>query len=201
MPELAELDEALVEQYTQGRLVANDPETSRLLRAALAAARTHCGWHVTPVKTDDTVELDGPGGHTLMLPTLKLIALSEVRERVGAYAGSVNEVVYAPAQLEISRQGMVRKRAGLTPHGPWWTDELGAITVKMTHGYTEDEAGDWVGAVLSAIDRASTMVGGGPFTAIGPFQYGATASSSSAHSQFSDAERATFDLYRLEPTP
>lgn len=197
MPELAELDEALVEQYTQGRLVANDPETSRLLRAALAAARAYCGWHVTPVKADDTVELDGPGGHTLMLPTLKLISLSEVRERVGTYGGSVNEVVYAPSQLEISRHGMVRKRAGLTR---LWTDELGAITVKMTHGYTEDEAGDWVGAVLSAIDRASTMVGGGPFIAIGPFQYGASGSSS-ARSQFSDAERATFDLYRLEPTP
>ncbi|SID45143.1 Uncharacterised protein [Mycobacteroides abscessus subsp. abscessus] len=197
MPELAVLDEALVEQYTQGRLVANDPETSRLLRAALAAARAYCGWHVAPVKADDTVELDGPGGHTLMLPTLKLISLSEVRERVGAYGGSVNEVVYAPAQLEISRHGMVRKRAGLTH---LWTDELGAITVKMTHGYTEDEAGDWVGAVLSAIDRASTMVGGGPFIAIGPFQYGASGSSS-ARSQFSDAERATFDLYRLEPTP
>ncbi len=188
---MPELDEAAVEQYTQGRLVADDPETGRLLRAALAAARIYCGWHVTPVKTDDTVEIDGPGGNTLILPTLKLVTLTEVRER---------ESVLTPAQLEVSRRGIVRKRRGLAPHAPWWTDELGAITVKMTHGYTEDEAGDWLGAVLSAVDRASTMVGGGPFIAIGPFQYGATASSG-ARSQFSDAERATFDLYRLEPTP
>ncbi|QSN50317.1 head-to-tail adaptor [Mycobacterium phage prophiGD05-2] len=198
---MPELDEAAVAQYTQGRLVADDPETGRLLRAALAAARAYCGWHVTPVKTDDTVELDGPGGNTLMLPTLKLISLSEVRERVGAYGGSVNEVVYAPAQLETSRHGMVRKRPGLTPHGPWWTHELGAITVKMTHGYAEDEAANWQDAILSMVDRVSTMIGGGPFIGIGPFQYGATTSSSSVHSQFSDAERATFDLYRLEPTP
>ncbi|SIM96821.1 hypothetical protein [Mycobacteroides abscessus] len=197
---MPELDEAAVAQYTQGRLVADDPETGRLLRAALAAARAYCGWHVTPVKTDDTVELDGPGGNTLMLPTLKLISLSEVRERVGAYGGATDETVYSPAQLETSRHGMVRKRPGLTPHGPWWTNELGAITVKMTHGYAEDEAANWQDAILSMVDRVSTMIGGGPFIGIGPFQYGAT-TSSSAHSQFSDAERATFDLYRLEPTP
>ncbi|MDO3058482.1 MULTISPECIES: hypothetical protein [Mycobacteriaceae] len=197
---MPELDEAAVEQYTQGRLVADDPETGRLLRAALAAARTYCGWHVAPIKTDDMVEIDGPGGRSLILPTLKLVSLAEVRERATSYGGAVDEVVYAPAQLEVSRRGIVRKRRGVAGQGPWWTEDLGAITVKMTHGFTADEAEDWQGAVLSAVDRASTMPGGGPFIAIGPFQYGATASSS-AHSQFSDAERDTFNLYRLEPAP
>lgn len=198
---MPELNEAAVEQYTQGRLVADDPETGRLLRAALAAARAYCGWHVTPVKTGDMVELDGPGGNTLMLPTLKLISLAEIRERSARYGGATDETVYSPAQLEISRQGMVRKRPGIAPGPPWWTHELGALSVTMTHGLTDDEAANWQGAILSMVDRVSTMIGGGPFIAIGPFQYGATTSSSSAHSQFSDAERATFDLYRLEPTP
>jgi hypothetical protein len=60
-----ELTTADVEQYTQGRLPAGtlpgspNPETLRLLNAALGAVRRYCGWRVTPVGVD-TVTIDGP---------------------------------------------------------------------------------------------------------------------------------------------
>lgn len=201
MPDL-ELNETAVEQFTQGRLVKDDPETSRLLAATLAAVRSYCGWHVTPVKTDDVVPMDGPGTQSLILPTLKLLSVGEIRERITLPGGGPHETVYLPADLEVSRRGIVLKRFTLAPHVsyPWWSSNLGSIDVKMTHGFTPEEAADFNGAVLSAIDRASTLVGGGPFKAIGPFVYG-SGTAFGAGSQFSDAERATFDLYRLEPEP
>lgn len=199
---MPELDVAAVEQYTQGRLAADDPETGRLLAAALSAIRAYCGWHVTPVKTGEVVYMDGPGSNTLILPTLKLITLTEIRERVTYAGGDMRETVYADTDLQVSSRGIVRKRfapAAPAPY-PWWTSELGGVDVKMTHGFTDEEAADWQGVVLSAVDRASTLASGGIYREIGPFVYG-EGGSFGAGSQFSDAERATLDLYRLEPEP
>lgn len=176
MPELSAAD---VAQYTKGRLAApvppdTDNETTRLLAERLTAARRYCGWHVTPVREDDELTLDGPGGRLLRLPTLRLVELVEVTE---------NGVTLDVADLNVSPLGLVSKKSG-----GYWASNFGAITVKMTHGF--DTAPDFDAAVLSAIDRASFAPEGGRLRVIGPFQY---------ETEGSGSECAILDLYRLEP--
>lgn len=181
MPELAAAD---VENYTQGRLDKDDPETARMLAAALAAARRYCGWHVSPVLTDVEVVVDGPAGPVLSLPTLNLISVGEISE-----SGASLDV----SQLDVSRRGSVRH-----PYG-CWTGRYDAISVTMTHGFTEEAAADWRAAVLSFVDRSSMAATGGRLVAVGPFRW--DTESMATGSAFSVAERAVFDQYRLELSP
>ncbi|MFL0172419.1 hypothetical protein [Mycobacterium sp. SMC-13] len=135
---MAELTGADLSAYTNGRL-PDDEATQDLLGAALSAARRWCGWWVSPVQTGVTVEVDGPGGRVLSLPTLNLVALTSVSE-----CGVALDV----ARLDKSkRKGTVEKY----PYG-WWTSRAGAISVTMTHGFTEVEAADWRRAVLRLAD-------------------------------------------------
>ena len=182
MPELTELD---VETYTGGRLDHDADETARWLKVGLGVARRYCGWQVTPVHADDVVTLDGPGSRLLALPTLALGELKEIVEE-----GTTLDL----AALEVSPRGLVRKKSGAR-----WSSRLGAITVKMTHGFAE--APEWQSAVLSFIDRSSLEVGGdGAPRVIGPFQYD-TAPRAAVASAFTDSERMLLDLYRLESAP
>lgn len=181
-----------VAAYTQGRLAETDPRTPLLLAGALAAARAYCGWHVTSER-EDTVTVDGPGALMLMLPTLRLVELTDVIE---------DGVELDLAKLEWSMAGMVRKVGHLSHHGYYghherrraggWTSRLRGITVTMKHGF--ETAPDFNAAVLSAVDRVLT----GGREVIGPFQYG-TETPAAAGSAFSAAEKAILDLYRLEP--
>lgn len=182
---MPELDVLAVENYTLGRLNRDDDETVRLLAAALAVARRYCGWHVTPERQDTDVTLDGPGGHMLVLPTLRLKSIDALAE---------NDSVIDVADLRVSARGLVRKKSG-----GFWSCEFGALVITMTHGF--DEAPDFNAAVLSLIDRTSKVIAGGDEpTVIGPFQYPA-ATREEVGSVFSTAERCIFDLYALEPSP
>lgn len=48
------------------------------MRAAQAAIRKHCGWHVAPSVTR-TIRLDGHGGDSLLLPSKHVTALSSLK--------------------------------------------------------------------------------------------------------------------------
>ena len=182
---MAELTADDVEQYTRGRLQADD-DTAILLSDVLAAARRYCGWHVSPV-IEETLELDGDGGRVLSLPTLKIVTLSElVEDGVEIPVGDL---------LVSKRRGLVRKRSGRC-----WSCHYGAIEVTMTHGFTEEEAADWRLAVLASVDLADRAVSHGAFRAIGPFQYGSSASVGQG-SRFGESELATFDAYRIMLAP
>lgn len=134
---MGELTAADVSTFTGGRL-PNDSNTQALLDSALAAARRYCGWTVSPVATV-TLTIDGPGGRVLSLPTLRLNSLSAVTE-IG--------VALDVSKLDVSKtKGTVEK----FPYG-YWTSRAGAITVTMTHGYTESEAADWRRAILRLVD-------------------------------------------------
>jgi hypothetical protein len=181
MPELNPGD---VAQYTSGRLAAGDAETQRLLSFGLAAARRFCGWHVTGVREDDEVTIDGPGSALLVLPTLRLVALTGVVEH-----GLALDVAL---DLHVSARGLVRKRSGMC-----WSAHYGAITVTMNHGF--DDAPDFNAAVLSFIDRMSYAPDGGRPKGVGPFQYDSEAMA--AASAFSAVERSLLEQYRLESAP
>ncbi|SIN10111.1 MULTISPECIES: hypothetical protein [Mycobacteroides] len=177
------LDTAALAEYTKGRLVADDSETERNLAAGLAVVQRWCGWHVAPVKEEHEVELDGPGGSLLRLPTLRVVELiSVVEDGVTLNLGS----------LEWSKTGLVRKKSGAP-----WSSKLGAITVTMDHGFAE--AADFESAVLSYVDRTSQAPTGGKPIAVGPFRW--AEEKTVAGSAFSMAELSILDLYRLEPQP
>lgn len=140
---MAELTTSDLEDYTDGRLVHTDSRTALWLSAALNSARHFCGWYVCPVVTDDVVVVDGPGGYILSLPTLQLTTLTSITE-----LGIDLDIT----KLDVSvNKGTVKKYP--CRH---WTDRDGGISVKMTHGFTEDQASDWRLGVLQFADLLST---------------------------------------------
>lgn len=181
MPELTAED---VERYTSGRLDKTAAETQRLLSVGLTVARRFCGWHVTGVREDDEVTIDGPGSALLVLPTLCLVTLTGVVEHGVALDVALD--------LHVSARGLVRKRSGAC-----WSAHYGAITVTMDHGF--DQAPDFNAAVLSFIDRMSYAPDGGRPKGVGPFQYDPEAMA--AASAFSAIERSMLEQYRLEAAP
>ena len=153
---MAELDPDDVESFTGGRLAASDPEVTRLLNAALAAARRHCGWHVSPVIEDDSVVLDGPCSRQLVLPTRKLVELTSIVE--DGSVQSLNTLHWSAGGPPgaLSRPVVVRKKSNR-----FWSEYYSSIAVTMTHGYTEDEAADWRFAILSMVDQMSAALTSG----------------------------------------
>lgn len=176
----AELTPADVESYTRGRLSATDPATAKLLAAGLSVVRQFCGWHVTPPRTDVDVELDGPGGRLLALPTLKLIELTALTED-----GKALDI----ADLYVSQRGLVRKKSD-----GCWSPHYGAIKVSMQHGLAS--AGDFNAAVLSVVDRMSMASTGGQPIAVGPFKW--AEDKAVARSAFTAVELSILEQYRLE---
>lgn len=109
--------------------------------AVLVAARRYCEWYVSPVRTDDELTLDGPGGRVLDLPTGKLNALTGVVE-----AGTDLDV----AKLDWSQNGSVRKQSGVR-----WSCRYRSIVATIDHGYTETEAADWRKAIVDMVNAVS----------------------------------------------
>lgn len=176
------LDVVAVEAFTNGRLDRDDDETERQLAAALAAARTYCGWHVSPVVSEVELVLDGPGDRLLVLPTLKITALTAVIE---------DGVSVDLTELNWSTRGLIAKRGGT-----YWSGLFGSIRVTFAHGYAS--APDFESVVLSAIDRGGFSAESGP-RVIGPFQY--TDALAPAGSAFTGMERMVLDRYSLERRP
>lgn len=148
---MAELTTSDVEQFTGGRLYADDPEVARMLQTALVVARREVGWHVSPV-AELTLVLDGPDSRILFLPTRKLVTLTSVTE---------NGVGLSLADLTWSSggpPGLLERPAAIRKNGRgWWSGAYQSIEVVLTSGYTEDEAADWRQAVLSMVDQMAAL--------------------------------------------
>lgn len=108
--------------WTGGKIPEADPRLAPLLAGASAGVRRWCGWHIAPV-LEETLTGDGPGGSLLLLPTGRLLAVLEALD-----AGTVVDV----AGVDFSRSGMVElPRAS----GSWWSGRLGAVSVRVRHGF------------------------------------------------------------------
>lgn len=136
-----ELTPTDVENFTEGRLSATDPEVGRALKRALSRARRYCGWHVSPVLTE-TLTLDGFSSSYLVLPTLKVVSLNAITEDG------------APVDLSEVKQSACEP--GILTRAQRWRAGYSNITVDLAHGFTADEAEDWREAVLKIIDQAAT---------------------------------------------
>lgn len=96
------------------------PFSNEVTLAASEAVRRECGWHIAPQVTQ-TLTLDVSGGPVLILPTLRLVSVSEVRDVTGD----------APRVLtgwRMSQAGMLSRRGG-------WPCGFGAVEVDVVHGY------------------------------------------------------------------
>lgn len=172
-----------VAAFTNGRLSADDPNVVTLLAGAVELARRYCGWHVTPVRTDE-LKLDGPGSPLLVLPTLRLLDLVSLTEDGAAVdLGSVT----------WSQRGMVCKRGGGR-----WSGEFGAIEAEIEHGIADAAA--WQSAVLASVERRSSDFSGTGREVVGPFQYGGGVTMA-VRSAFTETELSILDLYALEKAP
>ena len=167
--------------YTQGRLDADADETAEILERSLAEVRRWCGWHVTPVLTDQQITLDGPGGRLLWLPSLRVVDLTAVTE---------DGVALNVTELEWSHNGLVRKPIT----APYWTEKFRGITVTISHGYAD--AKDFEAAVFSVADRKSQAPVGGSVISVGPFRWSDDRSVSGY--SFTESELAVLRQYRLE---
>lgn len=195
-----ELQPIDLQNYTSGRLSAEDNNTIDVLNAALQHARNHCKWHVTPVEINTQLSLDGPGmwgglavgigglhypsgsfitgslrrqrvgAETLYLPTKRLTGISSIMENGVALDVSTD--------IEWSPMGEVWKSSGqlwTASKASGRTDGTQGISITFTHGYSPVEAVDWRRLVLSIADRMSLVRGlVGPFNAaVGPYRLSA----------------------------
>lgn len=151
---MAELSVDDVIAFTGGRLEDND-ETQAMLDAALTRARRYCGWHVTPVRVDDVIVMDGPGGTELFPPTRRITELAEILDdgislEVG---GSGSGVMPVEAVVPVAAPWKIVRTTGT------WSTQYRGIEITMSHGYTEAEAADWRFAVLSMIEEMGSSAG------------------------------------------
>src|SRR6478752_4688000 len=137
--------------FTKDRLDPSDPEVARMLAAALVVARRECGWHVSPVRTNQTVTLDGPGSRILWLPSMKVVQLNTISED-GVDLDTDYVSISVGTGDEMLRRVALRKRGA-----GWWTAEYGAIEINMDHGLTEAQAADWREAIMSMVDAMSLL--------------------------------------------
>jgi hypothetical protein len=112
------------------------------MRAAQAAVRHYCGWHISPSVTE-TITVDGYGGRTLALPSKHVTAIASITI-------SGTDVI---ADAVWSEAGTVVLTSGL------WPDLPGSVQVSLTHGWDTDDVPDVAAIILSVAKRARTNPG------------------------------------------
>lgn len=93
------------------------PFSSGVVSAVADAVRVDAGWHIAPVRVE-TVEVDTDCSRVALLPSLRVVEVSEVRD---ADSGNV-----------ISGWRLSKHRGTLTRRSGSWPAQ---IEVDLTHGY------------------------------------------------------------------
>lgn len=109
------------------------------LNAANRAIRAYCGWHVAPV-IPEILTLDGSGGKTLLLPSLRIVEIESVLSD----------------GVDVTERVQVSKRAGMLEIDGVWSKRLGGIEVTLDHGYSLDEVPDVATLILNVAKRAGS---------------------------------------------
>lgn len=116
------------------------PFAQGIVDAAAGSVRGEAGWHIAPSITE-TITLDTDGGRYLFLPTMRLTAVSEVRDVTGD----------APKVLSDWR----KSRAGMLYRAGGWPSGLESVEVDLTHGY--DACPDELLSVIAARAQAARI--------------------------------------------
>lgn len=112
------------------------------LKAAQAAVRAYCGWHVCPQLTH-TITVDSYGGQTLLLPTKHIVDVSNV---------TVNGVD-CTANVQWSEAGILRLTTGVFPDG------LRDVSVSLTDGYEPAAVPQIMALLVTLAKRAQIQPG------------------------------------------
>lgn len=102
------------------------PFAGSVVDAAVANLRSDVGWHIAPEVTE-TLTVDGSPDQTLILPTLRIVSVSAVRDVSG------DTPVALTGWKMSARSGMLWRSEG-------WPNGFGAVEVDLTHGYTDTPA-------------------------------------------------------------
>lgn len=143
---------------------AGAPFTDVAVGAVGERIRDACHWHVAPVVTE-TLTVDSRGGTVLALPTLRLTAVSAVRDVTGTTPVTIDSATY-----RWSVNGTLIRR-----HWLCWPPGPRAVEVDVTHGYTKCPTAllEWAAEMLRMSGRGgevrSEQVGGVSFTYGGQF--------------------------------
>lgn len=169
---------------TGGKIAASDPRVPILLAGATAGIRRYCRWHVAPVVEAAAVRFDGPGGHLLVLPTLRLTAVGPLVERG---VPLVDDVDY-----EWSANGEIRRLRGR------WTTRYRAITATFSHGFPAEDTP--LAAIVQQVVAnavASPMGATREQAAQISIQWAQTAPGVAGGISLLERDLALLDLYRL----
>jgi hypothetical protein len=154
-------------------------EADRLLQAE-ALVRAFCGWHIAPSRTE-TVTRKGTDAPTLVLPSLKVTAVSSVTDDGNALTVT-DDYTWSPA--------------GVLTHVDRWS--TGDVVVAFTHGYATPPAE--VTAIVQAVaQRAVNNPGSLIRVQAGPFAdtYSQTGSNQSLPIALLDAEKDALAHYTI----
>lgn len=119
----------------------SDADAEQQAHAASALVRRRCGWHIAPVLTGHLLVVDSPGGQTLQIPSLRVLALTGVTERT---------VLVPDADVEWSTAGMLFRESG-------WRRGFRSVQVTIDHGY--DDVPDLRELLVTVVARALATSG------------------------------------------
>lgn len=172
-------------QYALITKTTEDPNIQGLLDAASSAIRRYCGWHVSPVVTEEVVA-DGSGGHIQSLPTLRLVSILALTET--SRGGTVT--VWLPDDLEWSRNGYLR-------HSGYWTDRLQGISASIEHGFEQADCLDLATLCVVMAARAESNPYGETQETVGSVSVTFGGSGTGSGVALYPDQMAQLDAYRL----
>lgn len=158
------------------------PFADEVVDAAVAELRASAGWHIAPERTE-TITLDSEGGTLVTLPSLRVVAVSAVRDVCG-------EVAMPVAGFRWSRSGVM--------HGHCWPQGFQSLEVDLTHGY-ETCPGDLL-PVVAAIAQGIKFNSSVSQQSAGPFAQTAT-NLSTLGSWLDRSIGGTLSRYRIAARP
>lgn len=149
---------------------------------ALAVIRGYCGWQIFP-EVDETLTLDGSGTCSMVLPSLRITAVSDL----------VNDgTAVEPNNYDWSESGIIELRCGR------FTRRLRGVTLTVASGYTylPDEIQDVADRLA---DRALAPTGN--VQQVGQVRYGTGSDGVGLGLSLSAYDRDLLAPYKLPSRP
>jgi hypothetical protein len=166
------------------------PNTDQQLAWASERIRAYCGWHIYP-SIEQTATFDTLGGSVLMLPTLRLTAVTAVALADGTDLNVDDDLTWSEA-------GMLRRATCWA-----WPSGFRQVAVTFEHGY-EALPGGLAEVCAAAATRAPAQLASVTAESVGGVSrtYGGLLSGAGALSAgWTFAEQQVLDRYRLPSLP
>lgn len=121
-------------------------DNSLYVKAAQAAVRSYCGWHVAPI-IEETLTVDGSGTRRILLPTKHLLAVTEVNETIQGQTLQVTDYTWSMAGI-------------LKRDDKPFTDNYRSVTVTIKHGWNPEDVPDIQALIIQMARRAANAPAG-----------------------------------------